>query len=65
MYVPYKVEPRMKAGSSSGRTMNRDPAQRRLMASFGALLQADGVYVWLVLEGRNSPVRDPGDVFVW
>ena len=42
MYVPYKVEPRMKAGSSSGRMMNRNPAQRRSMASLGALLQADG-----------------------
>ena len=41
-YVPYKVEPRMNAGSSSGRTINRDPAQRRSMASLGALLQ-DGV----------------------
>jgi hypothetical protein len=43
-YVPYKVEPRMNAGSSSGRMMNRDPAQRRSRASLGALLQADGVY---------------------
>jgi hypothetical protein len=42
-YVLYKVEPRMNAGSSSGQTMNRDPAQRRSMASLGALLQADEV----------------------
>jgi hypothetical protein len=43
MYVPYKVEPKMNVGLSSGWTMNRDPAQRGSMASFGALLQADGV----------------------
>ena len=42
-YVPYKVEPRMNAGSSLGRTMNRDPAQSRSRASLGALLQAEGV----------------------
>ena len=43
MYVPYKVEPKMNVGSSSGWTMNRDPAQKRSTASLGALLQADGV----------------------
>jgi hypothetical protein len=43
MYVPYKVEPKIKAGLSSGRTMNHDPTQRSSMAPFGASLQADGV----------------------
>ena len=42
-YVPYRVEPRTNAGSSSGQTMNHFPAQRRSMVSLGALLQAEGV----------------------
>jgi hypothetical protein len=43
MNIPYKVEPKIKAGLFSGRMMNCNPIQRSSMASFGASLQADGL----------------------
>jgi hypothetical protein len=44
MNIPYKVEPKIKAGLFSGRMMNCNPIQRSSMAFFGASLQADGLY---------------------
>ena len=44
MNIPYKVEPKIKAGLFSGRMMNCNPIQRSSMAFFGASLHADGLY---------------------